>query len=248
MELLKTKTTEHTEKHDLESFFYVLLYICTTRAGPRKIWSSAKLSDQDHPFGISVKQTTLWNALAGLRAGWFTDPVYTSTHVFKHFHPYFKPIYPMLEKFCNTIFHVLRIGNDEARSLVPKATHEEVLAVLREAFDKLPDDDPGPPDGNNAQAQGSLVHTPQTSDIVHTSREAASTVMLPSDSLENGRLDSLHDSGYGEASTSATLQTTVWRRSSRLLKRSSDQHPMPGPDPPSPKRHRDANGRYTSSG
>jgi hypothetical protein len=43
-------SVEHSEKHDLESIFYNLLYICTMCQGPGKRWNSGDRRNVYHPF------------------------------------------------------------------------------------------------------------------------------------------------------------------------------------------------------
>jgi hypothetical protein len=142
------ETTPHSEKHDLESFFYVLLYICTLYEGPGKLRSDINRSDSNHPFGDWINEAPSWHAIAAYRIAAF-DSDAMKTRVLIHVHPYFNPLIPMLINFCNAVFTTYTLPGSSARMrdlCQPYSTHQGILDVLRSAYDTLPDDDlPGGP-------------------------------------------------------------------------------------------------------
>lgn len=168
---------EHTEKHDLESLFYVLLYICTMCTGPGKLSKGLNRDDNYHPFGNWIDDVADWHAIGAYKSQAFTDPDVTDKKVFKHVHPYFKPLIPLLRSFCDTIFpvyllespsHADGISQRHRGTNMPCGTHQDVLKVLRNAFDELPDDDGdlGLPEGEpevepEVEPMGPPTHTPR---------------------------------------------------------------------------------------
>jgi hypothetical protein len=116
-----TGKIEHTEKHDLESFFWVLLYICTMFKGPSQRRVNAPWADPKHPFGHWLgKMDNLEEVGKNVSAygiGSFLNvalghPSGPKDLLERFMDPHFKPLIPMLEALCNKVFF-LAIGNDE---------------------------------------------------------------------------------------------------------------------------------------
>ena len=96
---------EHSAKHDLESVFYVVLYICMMYAGPGKLWINPGLEDATHPFGNWLYKTDInWHAISALKSTAFSDPAHMKNVVFKHVHPYLSLLVLMLNSLCNTVY------------------------------------------------------------------------------------------------------------------------------------------------
>jgi len=158
--LLGNGTTEHSEKHDLESLLYVLLYVCTKYESPGKR-NDGDYRHPDHPFGRRLeKQTDLYSigCMRNLQIC-FLD---LTKEMFKHVHLYFTPLIPLLENFCNTVFQL----REEQRVFIPNGTHAKVLRILNEAFNELPgqDDISGCPEKEKPDAEGLPTVTVEATD------------------------------------------------------------------------------------
>jgi hypothetical protein len=238
--LMSGSNVEHSAKHDLESVFYVLLYICTMYAGPGKLRINPGLEDATHPFGNWLDKTDIdWHAIAALKSSSFNDPVHTKNVVFKHVHPYFSPLVPMLNSLCDTVYTSFKVDGPNGPEVVqrgttrPCGTHAAVLDVLKAAFDELPDRD-GDNSGCEEEPQPG---DPQGSALRRTdSRRARDDVddhSVAEDSLRS-------DSGY--------VGLGRLHRSSGVPNKRGSQSTMHDDLPrPSPKRHRDIHGRFTGS-
>ena len=147
IELLMLGGSAEHSRHDLESVFYVLLYLCTMYGGPSRLRRNPGLDDNHHQFGSWLNKTDInWHAIAALRIAAFTDPEHTRKAVFKHVYPYFSPLIPMLHSLCNTVYKAfMQDGPDGVevggRGPTQPCGHTAVLDVLKTAFDKLPDHD-----------------------------------------------------------------------------------------------------------
>ena len=217
--LMSGSNVEHSAKHDLESVFFVLLYICTMYAGPGKLWINPALDDTTHPFGNWLDKTNIeWHAIAALKSPAFSDPAHTKNVVFKHVHPYFSPLVPMLNSLCDTVYTPFMVDGPNGPEVVqrgmtcPCGTHAAVLNVLKAAFDELPDRDcnnSGWEEPQPGDLQGSALHRTD-------SRRARDDV-----------------DGHSVASSS------VPKKRGTMHNDNPPQH--------SPKRHRDIHGRFTAS-
>lgn len=152
--LLSDPPVEHSEKHDLESFFWVLVFICTVYEGPDR--RSDLIRDNTHPFGIWIQQldnigTDKEGADTRLRVfGSFRSTLFLGVSeggLFrKHIHVYFQPLSKLIDDFARAIFQVMEGGGKEVIvATQASGTYKSVLDVLNRAFDNLPDIDPVPP-------------------------------------------------------------------------------------------------------
>ena len=146
--LMSGSNVEHSAKHDLESVFHVLLYICTMYVGPGKLRINPGLDNATHLFGNWLDKTDIdWHAIAALKSTAFSDPAHTKNVVFKHVHPYFSPLVPMLNSLCDTVYTPFMLDGPNGPEVVqrgttrPCGTHVAILNVLKAAFDELPDHD-----------------------------------------------------------------------------------------------------------
>ena len=241
---------EHSAKHDLESFFYVLLYICMMCEGPGKLRSDIDLSDPHHPFGKWIWQAKTWHAIGVYRLAAFSDSDVMQKKVLTHVHPYFIPLLPTLTNFCDAIFGTYAQEGQSVQVRNPQkpcGTHKSVLDVLRSAFNTLGDIDEdvsGIPEGV-PQMDGAPTHATHATPAIISSpspahRTATSNMMAEVHANDKG-LGNLStfgsDSGYGEegASTSTSRSSGGSRSPS---KRSSHQRMTQGTDVPSSKRTR----------
>jgi len=194
--LAKNKEVEHKIEHDLESLFYVLLYICTMYEGPGNR-NSGDRTEFEHPFGDWIDETTSWKLIATARMAAFLHPTLAHDKVFKHVHAYFAPLLPLLHALCNTIFTINRNvdGITYQRSPdEPCGTHEAILGVLEATFDMLPDQD-----ADCAGDEPNATDTPMDDPTnTQTSRHPPSTIF--SHIGDGGKRHSIaygSDSGYG---------------------------------------------------
>lgn len=221
--LFQNSTEEHSEKHDLESIFYVLLYICTMCQGPGKRWDGGDRANVYHPFGEWIDEETRWHGIALFRMGQFSDADITRKEVWKHITPYFAPLIPLLENFCNVIFRVVEVEGRKQRCLSrPSGSHAAVLGILNDAFIELPDTQP---DVTNSLTDAQLAN-PSPPNTAPSSTIVSSPIAGSSHGA-NKDISSHSDSGYeGE--------TTSRRRSVRLNPRRGSGGPTVSADHNSP--------------
>ena len=126
VELLWDPNAPHTVKFDLESFFYVLVYICASYTGPL----GALVAEDDRPeFLIEWLYPTDYKALGFVKCAQLRMPLYQWRQMVSGtFPPYWNPL-----KIC--------VG--KLRKIVRKRNpiHVEMVDVLREALRHLPLDD-----------------------------------------------------------------------------------------------------------
>jgi hypothetical protein len=211
IQILQGGVVEHKVEHDLESFFYVLLYICTMYEGPDKR-NSGDRTDFEHPFGHWIDEATSWKIIATARIAAFLHPAKTDDLVFKHVHVYFRPLLPLLRNLCDHIFTT----NHETRSAdEPCGTHQEFLRILEVAFHELPDqdvvsagDEPNVTDTHMAGPTSTLMNHPPSTILSNIGD--VPTVADPNvDYSGEGT-----DSGYGRDDT-LVPSTSNLRRSGR---------------------------------
>ncbi len=150
----RTEHFTHNAIHDMESFFWVLIYICLTRNGPggkrrpeltlpgpggrsalynmiQKVFENANLSD-----------------LALQRENLVMDLLLFKQDILNHFHPYFGSLEPMMEKWY-TLLQRARFHH----SIEYDHIHIHVKAILDEAIMNLQPDDPSYVDGTITASQ-----------------------------------------------------------------------------------------------
>ena len=123
-EILQNLKAVHNVKHDLESFFYVMIYIFVKFDGPNGEMSEAKMPDFLDFWLTSNNLRQMGDAKKGM--------LKDSTLMFKmnyadHFSPYFR----FLSKDMNRIRQLLGTG---------KVTHDKFIAILRDMVKNLPEE------------------------------------------------------------------------------------------------------------
>lgn len=155
IDLLEDATLPHKPEWDLESFLYVLIWICVFYIGPCDRAKRIDIKETELKTWVEGDFTSIWKAkMSCMRL----DPIWKL--LVKDFNPYFNEIKPCIDEWrglCNN------------PGLAP--THDRVLAVLQNAYDKLPDDeepfiDPepvaaNPPAGTSTGSLGALRATPK---------------------------------------------------------------------------------------
>jgi hypothetical protein len=255
---------EHSARHDLESVFYVFLYICTMYGGPGRLRRNPGLDDNHHPFGDWLDKMDInWHSIAALRIAAFTNPEHTRKAVFKHVHPYFSPLILMLNSLCNTVYKVfMQDGPDGARvggrgPTQPCGTHVAVLDVLKATFDKLPDHDDDTSGWSEEERQAStpwkkanyrgvdgnvdpITRYRHVRDIIHGPNSGFEERASTSGSL-------CTDFGHVVGSTSAEAADHGDRRHSHHSPNKRGSYQSTNTDVPPSKCHCNIKGRFTSS-
>ena len=158
---------EHSERHDLESFFWVLLYICTMFEGPGQRCDNGQRADPQHPFGhwlgkMDNLEEVGGNVITAYGIGSFRNsalgrPGGPRELLDRFVHPHFKPLIPMLEALCDKVFLIVKHDLTDATPMrlpmIASGDYDGVLDVLKTALNQLPPHDgplPPPPSRNYA--------------------------------------------------------------------------------------------------
>jgi Fungal protein kinase len=161
---------EHSEKHDLESFFWVLLYICTMFEGPGQRRINDQRTDPQHPFGLWLgKMDNLEEVGENVTAfgiGSFRNAALGHSggpkDLLEQFvDPHFKPLIPMLEALCNQVFLIIK--NDKTPMRIPKVangSYDGVLDILKNTLKELPAHGPLPPPLSGAVSRDTAIMPP----------------------------------------------------------------------------------------
>ena len=123
----------HHPRHDLESFFYVLLFICMKYKGPGTKRTNANL-EAFQSFGIQDWFTwdSTFKQLADSKVSQMT---HFDCAFMTKFNPYFEDLKDCLTSMYNTIFATKNFWENTA-------DHPAVLRILQETYNKLPDEGP----------------------------------------------------------------------------------------------------------
>lgn len=123
--LVQGATAEHKQEHDLESFFYVLIWICVNYAGPGGM--------EREDFSIYETQMKHWiqgpdlTSIGVSKSGAVSSRMIFKLMVLDQFSPYFESLKPCLAKLRDAFFMPTPI------------THQHMLDILQETLDLLPD-------------------------------------------------------------------------------------------------------------
>jgi len=129
--LLHAPGPEHQPHHDLESFFYVLLWSCITFVGP------AERSAGVPTINEKTTPLVLWANIDGrnfldvgsIKRDMMTDAERFQTDLLDNFQPYFRRLVPFMELLRRVIF-------DRTYEEGP-VLHEEMVDVLQQAYDTI---------------------------------------------------------------------------------------------------------------
>ena len=130
--LLEGKTATHRPSHDLESLFYVLIYICTNLAGPETPRSLEELLQfTSLPIAAWFVTETSFEGLATCKLG--------VAHAFQRrivdrFSPYFTDIKPCVME----LFHAMYPNGPQIKSAL---THDRMIEIFTATLEKLPSSD-----------------------------------------------------------------------------------------------------------
>ncbi|KAF8344955.1 hypothetical protein F5887DRAFT_236522 [Amanita rubescens] len=150
----RTEHFTHNVIHDMESFFWVLVYICLTRNGPGGKRRTELTSPK--PGGRSALYNTIQKVfenvnlsdLALQRQNLVMDLLLFKQDILNHFHPYFGPLEPMMEKWYTLLQRARHHHSIEYDHI-----HIHVEAILDEAIMNLQPDDPSYADGTITASQ-----------------------------------------------------------------------------------------------
>lgn len=120
---------EHQPYHDLESLFYVFIWICMTYEGPQKPKSTRMFTDPGSPLyqwisGDSFMSTSETKRGQMIPSMWETG----NSRLLHEFSDYFSDL-----KQCAISLNKAFFGNDE-----PRVTHQQVVSIFQTALDNLP--------------------------------------------------------------------------------------------------------------
>jgi hypothetical protein len=247
---LAHKDVPHHAKHDIESFFYVLLFITIMFTGPRKA-----ISYKDrHTSGIFGKATDYHDlrVFTSVKATALSDFDMLNESL-KSMCPYFSDIKPLLVDLCSVVFDT---SNDSILTFKPMGTHSAFKQKLRVHYEHLqrvipadiPDDLyalPAKPithksnSGSHLRTQSKTsAHSGSTLDVdVYYSSQRSSlhptgTRSLSTHSMSLRRRlnnnESIHSSHHSSASSSISQATTLTgQHESDPRKRTRDQSGRP---------------------
>lgn len=122
--LLRGQRCLHEPKHDLESVFYVLIWLCVLYDGP----------NGSERQGFSVYHTELRYWLLGdttktigrHKYSMVVDPRSFESNILSLFSPYFEDLKPCVSALRNALL------------LTPPITHEIMIDIIKRAYDILP--------------------------------------------------------------------------------------------------------------
>jgi hypothetical protein len=127
IESLITIDPNFTQKacHDLESFLYIIIYICTFTSGPGRVLS--KEVHPDTPLRQWFNNPRRPSATGFMKAGHMLRP---DISIFPYFTGYWEDIKPFLENLIRTCF-------EENPGKPNHLTHDAMVRILQEALDAV---------------------------------------------------------------------------------------------------------------
>lgn len=134
----------HDAIHDMESFFWVLLFLCITCAGPgggRREELRGELADvaderQEQVGQLREVVDCLFEGdlatIASYKERLFQEPQDFETQIFGHIHPYFEVLKPTLRRWWNLLILAYAFEGYEYHNI-----HAFVIELLEETARKL---------------------------------------------------------------------------------------------------------------
>ena len=120
------KPVSHAARHDLESFFYMLLGICVLFDEPHKCKPKNKLSQCFDIYFNTFEPSLLKTIMIQSRLGW-------SANILLHLSPYFQPLIPFLNTLCEAIVLPMDFLHNQF-STSHLITHNAILKALLDAL------------------------------------------------------------------------------------------------------------------
>jgi hypothetical protein len=158
---LAHKNVPHHAKHDLESFFYVLLFITIMFTGPHKA-----IKYKDHrSSGIFGKATDYHDLhlCASVKTTELSN-FEMLDKTLKPMRPYFSDIKPLLVKLCFMVFNTV---DNNIHVLKLQGTHSAFMQELREAYECLPRVTPADIPDDLYALPTKLIHTVKSNSSSH---------------------------------------------------------------------------------
>ncbi|KAL1681411.1 hypothetical protein EV122DRAFT_275152 [Schizophyllum commune] len=146
----------HDAIHDMESFFWSLLYLCVTRSGPggdkREELDGDVPDDSPNAEEVAGLRRIVFcffgdetETIALNKAQLFDEPDLFEESVLRHIHPYFEPLKPLLRQWWDLLLLAYEFEGYEYHGI-----HKFVIALLEKALQKLPAEN-SPEDEERAQ-------------------------------------------------------------------------------------------------
>ncbi|KAL1707693.1 hypothetical protein EV121DRAFT_277882 [Schizophyllum commune] len=137
----------HDAIHDMESFFWTLLYLCITRSGPggdrREELEGDILDDAPSVEDVAELRRIVFcffgdetETIAMNKAQLFGEPDLFETDVLRHAHPYFEPLKPLLRQWWDLLLLAYEFEGYEWHGI-----HKFVIGLLEQALRDLPAED-----------------------------------------------------------------------------------------------------------
>ena len=120
----------HGSEHDLESLFYVLIWICTNQAGPNGLPRTDLQFDKDIPVLNWIDPARSYRQVAQEKVGQCAVSKIFESDILSFYHGYFEDL-----KECSRQLRVLFFNNMEK-----KATHDEMLVIFQDSLANLPEE------------------------------------------------------------------------------------------------------------
>ncbi|KAA1477282.1 hypothetical protein DENSPDRAFT_933622 [Dentipellis sp. KUC8613] len=184
----------HSAIHDLESFFWVLVYLCLTRAGPggehRDPPEDSKAHAQLDNIVACLFTSDDYLDIARNKHDLFESPEDLQDYIIPHFHPYFQCLSDLVLDWWNA----LQLAYRTYDALTPGFIHQQVLDVLDNAMKNLPDPVPS--------KEMEREDNRRTTDLDSTATKPPSWGSSPS------RKSELKSGSYRELTTTTTTSPT----------------------------------------
>ncbi|KAA1473330.1 hypothetical protein DENSPDRAFT_872739 [Dentipellis sp. KUC8613] len=140
-------TVTHSAIHDLESFFWVLVYLCVSRKGPGgarhdeldRNWQDTS-AEEIRAVVYCLFDSDDTKTLADNKRLAFHNPEDFDKYIFPCFHPYFEPLKPLL----STWWKVIQLGYFSYDAITQTFIHQRVLNVLDEFLKTFVPEVPSP--------------------------------------------------------------------------------------------------------
>ncbi|KAG6823382.1 hypothetical protein H0H92_010430 [Tricholoma furcatifolium] len=125
----------HQAIHDMESLFWVLVYLCMTRRGPGMDMRRDELRDPNVDLSRAVDQYFDGDSqtLRRRKGGLLKHPELIEEEIIKHFHPYFDGLKPLVRKWWKILNLGYRYRAKEFYNI-----HAYLIRTINEAVASLP--------------------------------------------------------------------------------------------------------------
>ncbi|KAI8968745.1 hypothetical protein BD414DRAFT_582045 [Trametes punicea] len=171
---LNRRSVIHDAVHDMESFFWILLYLCLTRLGPggsrRKELKVdiEEMSDSDERTRIVRLRRIVFSFFDGDIAtlAWNKRQLLEEWTAFEseiliHVHEYFAPLKPVLLQWWHLLLLAYEFHGYEYHNI-----HDHVIALLEKALDDLGNQVPMEPSERTAEAEAEAEALKKREDFV----------------------------------------------------------------------------------